>query len=75
MMRKFEYKQLSQRDFKGHGGFESMDKLGADGWQLMHVRAGREPQLSDEYLFMREVTTKEEPRSIFEQVFGKGIRW
>lgn len=67
--RKFEYKRLEERAFSGFGGCESFDKLGADGWQLMHVYPSHDG-VRPAYLFMREVTRKEPFRSVFEQVFG-----
>lgn len=61
---------------------DRINKLGAEGWRLMHVYpAGHEqdgrcrPNWYTEYLFMRESSAKPEERSIFEQVFGKSVRW
>jgi hypothetical protein len=72
-MSTYKYKRLSEREFSGFGGLEEWDKLGADGWRLMHVYpSSRDGRSWNEYLFMRELEEKHE-RSLFDQVFGR--RW
>lgn len=68
-MTKYEYKRLSQIDIQG----VHLERLGSEGWRLMHVTPRPAGGGLDEYLFMRESEAADE-LSLFDRVFGKNWR-